>query len=79
MGGNDCCSPTNRCGVREGDCDSNADCMEGLVCGEDNCNDDLVAYFGGYLGEGAEFSSSDDCCTFPNELNNEFVIQRLGK
>ncbi len=30
------CSPACRCGVGQGDCDTDADCLDGLVCGTDN-------------------------------------------
>ena len=36
----------------QGDCDSNADCSPGLVCGNDNC-----------VGSG--FDTTDDCCMIP--------------
>ena len=32
----------------QGDCDFNAECQEGLVCGDDNC--------------GSGFDESYDCC-----------------
>ena len=57
QGGDSCCgSDGYKCGVGEGDCDSDGDCAEGLRCGKDNCpkkdpfdwNDDSVGF--------------DDCC-----------------
>ena len=45
----DCCSSSNKCGVNEGDCDSDSECMDGLVCGSNNCP------------AGAEYGF--DCCT----------------
>jgi len=47
-GGDSCCTD-GICGVNEGDCDSDSDCQEGLVCGKDNCVGDT-------------FDSTDDCC-----------------
>merc|ERR1719312_53749 len=41
-GGNDawsCCSQSNQCGLGGGDCDTDADCKSGLMCGTDNCRD----------------------------------------
>ena len=38
--------------MNEGDCDSDADCEAGLVCGQDNCR-----------GDG--FDDTDDCCYVP--------------
>ena len=43
-----CCQISDPCNVDEGDCDSDADCMDGLYCGVDNCP------FG--------FPSDHDCC-----------------
>jgi len=51
----DCCSVKGQCGEGEGDCDSDSECVNGLVCGTDNC--------------GAGFPSSDyDCCVKPGSL-----------
>ena len=59
MGGNECCSDTNKCGEQEGDCDSDVDCIDGLLCGEDNCrrNNDLW------------WDPSDDCCEMPKSIH----------
>ena len=32
-----CCTTGSQCGVAEGDCDTDADCKTGLVCGKNNC------------------------------------------
>ena len=32
------CTTLNTCGLDQGDCDANDECMIGLVCGIDNCN-----------------------------------------
>ena len=32
-----CCTNDNQCGINEGDCDSDAQCLPGLVCGQNNC------------------------------------------
>ena len=45
----DCCTSSNQCGVNEGDCDSDSECMDGLVCGNNNCP--------------AGAPDSFDCCT----------------
>merc|ERR1711902_488099 len=47
-----CCSSTNKCGEGEGDCDSDAECQSGLICGKDNC-------------VGSSFLTGEDCCTKP--------------
>ena len=57
IGGDSCCSD-GICADNEGDCDDDADCQSGLVCGTDNC-------------VGASFQSTDDCCTAPaGEIHN---------
>ena len=48
-GGDSCCTLNNQCGLGEGDCDSNEDCLSGLFCGHNNCNGDT-------------FDNGDDCC-----------------
>ena len=32
-----CCSDDSRCGLGEGDCDSDSHCAGDLTCGTDNC------------------------------------------
>ena len=32
-----CCTSSNQCGVGEGDCDVDNDCLGDLLCGSDNC------------------------------------------
>ena len=44
------CTPKYKCGIEEGDCDTNFDCKKGLKCGKDNCP------------ETSKFESTDDCC-----------------
>ena len=51
-GGDSCCTPQNKCTENEGDCDSDADCKEGLVCGTDNCP----------VKSGLQWDEADDCC-----------------
>ena len=50
-GHDSCCRKDYLCGINEGDCDSDADCKQGLKCGLDNCS-------------GPNFDSEDDCCRF---------------
>jgi len=60
-GGDDnCCKPDNKCPIRQGDCDCNADCRAGLVCGSNNCPGRTL------LGFGGGFDLTDDCCCMPN-------------
>ena len=42
-----CCSVTNKCKEKEGDCDSDDQCEGNLICGFNNCQFDPLA----------------DCCT----------------
>ena len=49
-----CCSETNSCGVGEGDCDSDDECLGDLRCGRNNCEPDF--------GWGGPRS---DCCYEP--------------
>ena len=44
-----CCTAQNPCGIGEGDCDRNDQCLGDLVCGKNNC--------------GSGFPSAADCCT----------------
>ena len=46
-----CCSIDKPCGIYEGDCDDDDECLGTLECGEDNCL------------EG--FESHTDCCYDP--------------
>ena len=50
-----CCSSSNKCGLNQGDCDSDSDCSGNLVCGKNNCR---------AVG-GSHFSSGADCCVQP--------------
>ena len=44
-----CCTVDKPCGIGEGDCDLDSECIGALVCGKDNC--------------GQEFNPQADCCT----------------
>ena len=75
-GGDSCCTSDNLCDVGEGDCDSDADCKQGLKCGTANCQ---MAVSYGDLGKGkgicelgylsavgcGEWQPGDDCCYDP--------------
>merc|ERR1712136_461710 len=54
-GGDSCCHEEHKCGVGEGDCDSDADCEEGLLCGTGNCPSTRSAFW----------DADDDCCYKP--------------
>merc|ERR1712055_99838 len=52
-GGEDCCTEDEVCGLGEGDCDTDAQCAPGLLCGKENC-------------QGTSYDSTDDCCMLPD-------------
>merc|ERR1719430_430066 len=52
-GGDDCCTPQDPCGNNDGDCDTDDDCAGLLVCGNNNCPQDLFVSL---------FDVDDDCC-----------------
>merc|ERR1712215_567463 len=54
-GGENCCTKSNPCGAREGDCDDDHDCKGNLKCGKNNC--DRKKY--------PTFSKKADCCYNP--------------
>ena len=43
-----CCSSSDKCGLAQGDCDFDSDCIGTLVCGKNNCQ--------------WPFPSDADCC-----------------
>ena len=47
----ECCSFENPCGVAEGDCDSDSDCLGYFTCGTNNCS--------------PFFPNDADCCQYP--------------
>ena len=47
----DCCDSWKPCGVAEGDCDHDDDCLGHLLCGRDNCF--------------PPYSEGEDCCYDP--------------
>ena len=49
-----CCSIDKPCGIYEGDCDDNDECLGTLKCGEDNC-----------LDVGLPIGNLPDCCYDP--------------
>ena len=59
-----CCQANKRCGVAEGDCDSDDDCAGNLLCGTDNCL--------------SPFSSNGDCCYDPIPSKQIVIHSRLS-
>lgn len=39
--GGEYCSESNKCGLCQGDCDTNDDCKEGLICFQRDSNEDI--------------------------------------
>ena len=64
-GGDSCCSEENKCGPGEGDCDSDADCLEGLLCGTGNCPSSRSAFW----------DVDDDCCYKPGKIHFPVQVQ----
>ena len=63
------CSRQRPCSLREGDCDGDSECKDGLVCGEDNCK---------AIWPEAEYRA--DCCVTPDSVSckaNFFMKQIL--
>ena len=56
----DCCSIEAPCGLGEGSCYENGDCMASLVCGENNCD--------------LEGGGKTNCCTTKWEKGPGFVV-----
>ena len=52
-----CCSEENKCGEMEGDCNSDSECLEGLKCGNSNCN-----------ANSGSWSPNSDCCYKPKSM-----------
>ena len=59
-GGNNGCG--GNLGLGDGDCDNDADCAQGLVCGTDNCM--LFRTSAGWPNDGPGWDMTDDCCYF---------------
>ena len=55
-GVDDCCTTSNKCGNNEGDCDYNVDCLDGHICGHNNCVGSLF------------FDYGDDCCVDASKI-----------
>ena len=81
IGGNDCCRSYNRCGIGEGDCDGDEECMEHLHCGEKgNCNLFLshLSDVHDYSVLAKSFSRTDRCCA-PKDWQLEDYLRAAGK
>ena len=52
-----CCTPDNKCEENDGDCNSDVDCVDGLKCGKENCNQK----------SGLDWVSTDNCCYKPDD------------
>ena len=58
-----CCSESNKCGQMEGDCNSDSECLDGLKCGNNNCNENS-----------GNWVNADDCCYKPK---SNFIVKIL--
>ena len=55
-GNDDYCQPYLKCGLGEGDCDTDNDCRKGLMCVQsENAKPDQKC-------KGGQYDASDDCC-----------------
>ena len=52
-----CCTDRAKCIENEGDCDSDDQCIDGLICGENNCI---------FVNPGLNFDPAADCCIQPD-------------
>ena len=59
-----CCSSANPCQDKEGDCDTNADCIDDLTCGIRNC--------------GPLYPANSDCCESEGRLKMSQTESQLG-
>ena len=57
---NDFCTSDDPCGLHEGDCDINEECLNGFACGSNNCP------------VGLGYSSDTDCCQGVSEGDEHF-------
>ena len=62
---NSCCTEDYPCGEGYGDCDHDAHCLDGLVCGKDNCKS--------LPGPKYSFSSWMDCCESKYDIIGNIV------
>ena len=65
---NKCCSHENKCNIQEGDCNSDSDCMDGLICGAYNCHKSRDLWW----------DSGDDCCQKPSNDSGNILDQSMN-
>ena len=64
-----CCTENTPCDKNEGDCDSDSQCKDGLICGENNCKSEWKGLM--------EFDDGDDCCKDAgNKVSHYRVYER---
>ena len=61
----DCCNPHSQCGVGEGDCDSDDDCVGDLICG--NSRDDSNNCATTFANNSSLWMEKADCCINPGK------------
>lgn len=83
-GGDDCNKAANNrpccghLGVGDGDCDSDRDCLPGLVCGTDNCGEPYRSSVGWPVESVLGWDTTDDCCEVPREDVAAFTATCAG-
>ena len=65
VGGDSCCTPEDKCKEFEGDCDTDNECVAGLMCGIRNCVEDYDV--------GHEWQKDDGCCYDPKKVKGIIV------
>ena len=60
-----CCTSGQQCGQDEGDCDSDTDCLDGYVCGTDNCPSPFPLIY--------------DCCTSTTTTTTTTTEASIGE
>ena len=64
-GDDNCCTSSIPCNEGEGDCDSDADCKSGLVCGHNNCSPKDSRESWNPIAD--ELGLVNDCCVIPKD------------
>ena len=62
---NDCCSDLQPCGLGQGDCDTDSQCADSLVCGSDNCHHSRLL----------SFDLTDDCCEASDDMSIGLLVE----
>jgi hypothetical protein len=64
-----CCTDSEPCEENEGDCDSDVQCIDELICGDNNCIS---------VNPNLNFSSAADCCIQPSSSKDHDQRNNFG-